>query len=137
VVEFNQYVQDGTELSSFPTDVVDGEMTPPPAAGHNPLRTIAGKQRYLPYEYCLVSQSRVGGYETDPLGPSCWFTYGTGKKFAASLPFPAEAVAKRIKLGWQRGAANVLLSTAPDYTGRMRAEDVEQLRRLGRILRSK
>ena len=29
----------------------------------------------------------------------------------------------------------MLLATAPDHTGRMRPEDVEQLRRLGRILR--
>lgn len=134
LVEFNQYVQDGTQISSFPTDVIDGEMTLPPAAGHKPLRTIDGKTWYLPYEFCLVSQSRVGGYDTDPLGPSCWFTYGSGKKFAASHPFPAEAVVARIKLGWKRGAANVILSAAPDHSGQMRPEDVQQLRRIGQIL---
>ena len=62
-------------------------------------------------------------------------TYGEGRKFTPSHPFPAEALAKQIRLGWSRGAANVLLATAPDYTGQMRPEDVEQLRRLGRILR--
>ncbi len=46
----------------------------------------------------------------------------------------AEALAKQIKLGYDGGAANVLLATAPDHTGRMRPEDVEQLRRLGEIL---
>jgi hypothetical protein len=45
------------------------------------------------------------------------------------------AVAKQIRLGWKRGAANVLLATAPDHTGKMRPEDVEQLRLLGKILR--
>ena len=65
------------------------------------------------------------------------FTYGDGKGFAPSHPFPTEALAKRIRLGWSRGAANVLLATAPDHTGRMRPEDVEQLRQLGRLLREK
>jgi alpha-L-fucosidase len=135
VVEFNQHVQDGAQIAYFPTDVVDGELTPPPAAGHNPLRTVGGKNRYLPFDYNLVSQCRAGGYSNDPLGPSSWFTYGKGKNFTPSHPFPAEAVAKQIRLGWKRGAANVLLATAPDFTGRMRAEDTEQLRRLGRLLR--
>ena len=135
VVEFNQHVQDGTQIAYFPTDILDGELTPPPAAGHNPFRTVGGKKHYLPFDYNLVLQSRVGGYDNDPLGPSCWFTYGEGRNFTPSHAFPAEAVAGQIRLGWKRGAANVLLATAPDFTGRMRAEDVEQLRRLGRILR--
>jgi alpha-L-fucosidase len=136
VVEFNQQVQDGRENRFFPTDVVDGELTPPPATGHKPFRTIGGKIYYLPFDYNLVSQSRPGGYKYDPLGPSCWFTYGEGRKFTPSRPFPAEALARQIRLGWSRGASNVLLATAPDHTGRMRPEDVEQLRRLGRILRN-
>ncbi len=135
VVEFNQHVQDGTKIAYFPTDVLDGELTPPPAAGHNPIRKVGDKTFYLPFDYNLVSQSRVGGYKYDPIGPSCWFTYGEGKKFPPSLPFPAEAVAKQLRLGWKRGAANVLLATAPDHTGRMRPEDVDQLRRLGKIVR--
>ena len=135
VVEFNQHVQDGSKIRYFPTAVVDGELTPPPATGHNPFRTMDGKTYYLPFDYNLVFQSRPGGYKYDPLGPSCWFTYGEGKNFPASHPFPAEALAKQIRLGWTRGAANVLLATAPDHTGRMRPEDVEQLWRLGKLLR--
>ncbi len=135
VVMFNQHVQDGTKINYFPTDIVNGELVPPPATGHDPLRTVAGKTYHLPFEYSLVSQSRKGGYKYDPLGPSCWFTYGQGQDFPPSRPFPAEALAKQIQLGWKRGAANVLLATAPDHSGRMRPEDVEQLRQLGRILR--
>ena len=135
VVEFNQHVQDGTKITYFPTDVVDGEMTPPPTTGHNPLRNVGGRTYYLPFDYNRVSQSRTGGYDYDPLGPSCWFTYGEGRKFTPSRPIPAEMLAKQIRLGWKRGAANVLLATAPDHTGRMRAEDVEQLRQIGQILR--
>ena len=135
VVMFNQHVQDGTKINYFPTDVVNGELVPPPATGHDPFRTVDGKTYYLPIEYCLVSQSREGGIKYDPLGPSCWFTYGEGREFTASHPFPAVSVAERIQLGWERGAANVLLATAPDHTGKMRPEDAEQLRRLGRLLR--
>jgi len=135
VVEFNQHVQDGGKINYFPTDVVDGELTPPPPSGHDPFRTVDGKRYYLPFEYSLVSQGRTGGYSYDPLGPSCWFTYGEGRSFTPSRPFPAEAVAKQIRLGYERGASNVLLATAPDHSGRMRPDDVQQLRRLGQILR--
>jgi hypothetical protein len=134
VVEFNQHVQDGSKIAYFPTDVVDGELTPPPVSGHNPFRKVGDKTYYLPFDYNLVSQNRLGGYTYDPLGPSCWFTYGEGKGFKPSRPFPAEKIAKQIQLGWKRGAANVLLATAPDHTGRMRPEDVEQLRGLGKNL---
>jgi hypothetical protein len=134
VVEFNQHVQDGTKINYFPTDVVDGELTPPPVTGHNPFRKVGSNTYYLPFDYNLVSQSRPGGIAYDSLGRSCWFTYGTGRKFTPSRPFSAEALAKQIRLGWKRGAANVLLATAPDHTGRMRPEDVEQLRSLGKIL---
>lgn len=134
VVIFNQHVQDGTKINYFPTDIVNGELVLPPATGHDAARTVAGATYYLPFEYSLVCQSREGGYKYDPLGPSCWFTYGEGKGFVPSHPFPAEALAQQIRLGWKRGAANVLLATAPDHTGRMRPEDVEQLRRLGKIL---
>ncbi len=136
VVMFNQHIQDGTKINYFPTDVVNGELVPPPATGHDPSRTVAGKTYHLPFEYSLVSQSRAGGYKYDPLGPSCWFTYGDGKDFVPSRPFPAVALARQTRFGWKRGAANVLLATAPDHTGQMRPSDVEQLRRLGRILRA-
>jgi hypothetical protein len=136
VVEVNQGIQDGHNIRFFPTDVLDGERIPPPATGHNPWRTVHGTTYYLPFDHNLVSQTRPGGSRRDAVGGlSCWFTYGEGRKFPASHPFPAEALAKQIRLGWSRGAANVLLATAPDHTGQMRPEDVKQLRELGKILR--
>ena len=129
VVIFNQHIQDGTKIAYFPTDVLNGEVTLPPESGHVAIRKIGGKSYYLPFEYEPESQGRAAS------GDPCWFTYGEGKNFKPSHPFPPEAVAKRIRLGWERGAANVLLATAPDHTGRMRVEDVEQLRQIGRILR--
>ena len=129
MVIFNQHIQDGKKITYFPTDVLNGEVTLPPESGHIAIRKIGGKNYYLPFEYEPVSQGRAAS------GESCWFTYGEGKKFTPSHPFPPEAVAKRIRLAWERGAANVLLATAPDHSGKMRAEDVEQLRQIGRILR--
>lgn len=134
IVLVNQHVQDGTKLAYFPTDVLNGELVPPPPEGHNPWRKVEGTTCYLPFEFEPCSQRREGGISYDPLGPSCWFTYGEGKPFAPSHAFPAEALHRRIRLAYDRGAANVLLATAPDYTGRMRAADVTELARLGKML---
>lgn len=135
VVIFNQHVQDGTELVYFPTDAVNGELWPPPPEGHNPRRIVNGVTYYLPFEYEPVSQQRPGGIPYDPLGPSCWFTYGEGCPPAPSHTFTAEAMYRRIMLARDRGASNVLLSTAPDHTGRMRPADVQELVKLGQLLR--
>jgi hypothetical protein len=64
-----------------------------------------------------------------------WESYGRGKDFPASEPLPAKDLFDWIKQGDDRGAANVLLSLAADYTGRMRSEDVRVLEELGRMLR--
>lgn len=134
IVLLNQHVQDGRQIKYFPTDILNGELVPPPAEGHHPKRTLDTVTYYLPFEYSLCSQRRAGGIKYDPLGPSCWFTYGQGRPFAASSTFDARAICDRIKLGWDRGADNVLLSVAPDYTGRLRPADVEQLLVLGKLL---
>ncbi|MBN1343946.1 MAG: alpha-L-fucosidase [Phycisphaerae bacterium] len=134
IVIMNQHVQDGREIKYFPTDVLNGEILVPPAEGHKPFRKVGETTYYLPFEFCLCSQRREGGIKYDPVGPSCWFTYGKGRSFAPSEPFPAQVVAERIKLAWQRGAVNVLLATAPDHTGEMRPADVEQLISIGKLL---
>ena len=46
-----------------------------------------------------------------------------------------EFLYERMQLAYRRGAASVLLACAPDYTGKFRHEDVEQLMKLGRMLR--
>ena len=136
VVEFNQHVQDGTKIAYFPTDVVDGELTPPPASG--PQSASHGRrQDLLPARSTTIWSRRAERADTTTIrsGRPAGSPTARARSFTPSHPFPAEAVAKQIRLGWKRGAANVLLATAPDHTGRMRPEDVEQLRRLGRILR--
>jgi len=136
VVMFNQHIQDGRQIRYFPTDVLNGEMRAPPAEGHNPVRTIGGKKYYLPFEYEPCSQTRVGRFNLGgwDYQHASWFTYGSGKPFKPSKPFPAEFLYRRITLAYDRGADAVLLSCAPDHTGRFRKEDVEQLTQLGRML---
>ncbi len=128
VVLFNQHIQDGTQIRYFPTDVLDGELTLPPASGHDPFREVGEVTYYLPFEMNLTSQQRAGK-------PS-WFTYGEGKGFAPSRPYPAATLAATIRQAYARGAARVLLACAPDHTGRMRDADVEQLTELGRMLKA-
>jgi alpha-L-fucosidase len=137
VVILNQHVQDGTKIRYFPTDVVNGELVVPPLEGHQPKRDVGGVSYYLPFEYCLCSQRRNGGITYDPLGPSCWFTYGAGRAFEPSEPFSAEDIAGRVRLARQRGASNVLLSVAPDHTGKMRPVDTRMLKQLGELLQSR
>ena len=135
VVIFNQNVQDGRELRYFPTDVINGELTPPPSEGHDPMRERRGTKYHLPFEYEPCSQ---GAGETDLakgiIPEPRWFTYGEGRDFAVSHPYPPAHLAELIGTARSRGAANVLLSCAPDHTGRMREQDVAQLVELGSLL---
>ena len=136
VVILNQGIQDGSELRYFPTDVVNGETHLPPAGGHKPYRTVNGKRYYLPFEFEPVSQHGGSGFSNTPQGPvGAWFTYGEGRGFKASQPFQAKLLFDWIKQGYDRGAANVLLSLGADHTGSMRQEDVRQLVELGKMLR--
>ena len=123
VVIFNQHIQDGSELRYFPTDVINGEMMPPPTAGHQSIREVNGTRVLLPFEFEPCSQSRAGGPDGIYRNYT-WFTYGAGKRFTASRPFPVRLLYKHIKQARDRGAHNVLLACAPDYTGRLRRQDV-------------
>jgi hypothetical protein len=135
VVILNQHIQDGSSIRYFPTDVLNGEVTLPPAGGHQPFRTVKGKRYYLPFEFEPVSQRRPEG-TTTPWGPAgAWFTYGEGKGFAASQPVPARQLFDWVKQAYDRGSAIVLLSLAADHTGSMRPDDVRQLEELGKLLR--
>ena len=136
VVMFNNTIQDGSVIKAFPTDVINGEMCSPPVEGHDPWRTVDGKKYYIPFEYELCSQQRG----THVLGQwdfpgASWFTYGSGKGFSPSKPLAADFLYRRIRVPLDRGANNILLSCAPDYTGRFRKEDVKQLVKLGKMLK--
>ena len=136
VVIFNNGIQDGSKVVAFPTDVINGEMCSPPVAGHNPVRTINGKTHYIPFEYEPCSQQR--GKHTQGIWDfpgAAWFTYGPGKNFQPSHPLTPEFLRQKISGAYQHDAGSVLLSCAPDHTGKFRAEDVKQLTELGKLLR--
>ena len=135
VVIFNQHIQDGRQIKYWPTDVLNGEMVPPPAGGHNPKRTVGGATYYVPFEYEPCSQQRPPKGTPGASGRYCWFTYGPGKSFAPSRPYAPEFLYRQIMRGYRNGASNVLLAAAPDHTGRIRSQDVAQLVKLGRMLK--
>jgi hypothetical protein len=139
IVIMNQHIQDGTAIKYFPTDIVNGEVHLPPENGHQSFHQVDGKQYYLPFEFEPVSQRRdeAQSVATTPMGPGVWFTYGQGRSFPASKPFPCEGLRDWIQQAYARGTSNVLLSLAPDHSGGMRDDDVEQLRRLGDLLKAK
>lgn len=137
IVMMNQHIQDGKSIKYFPTDVLNGEVHLPPENGHQPLREVEGKSYYLPFEFEPVSQRRdeAKSVAETPMGPGSWFTYGEGRGFPASRPFPCEGLCDWIRQAYARGASNVLLSLAPDHSGSMRKDDVEQLCQLGHLLK--
>ena len=134
VVIFNQHIQDGRALRYFPTDLVNGEIKLPPPAGHEPRRKVGPTTYYLPFEYEPCSQARPKSGSKGEYGRYCWFTYGPGKRFEPSKPFPVATLYRYIQLARRRGASNVLLACAPDHSGRLRDADVRQLIALGRML---
>lgn len=137
VVLLNQHIQRGTEIKYFPTDVLNGEMMMPPESGHQALRELKGQRYYLPFEYEPCSQHQPGPEwkNNADYGNYVWFTYGKERDFTPSQAFPVEKLHQHITEAYERGTANVLLSCAPDHTGRFREEDVKQLIELGRRLR--
>jgi alpha-L-fucosidase len=129
IVILNQHIQDGSTLKYFPTDVVNGEVHLPPAAGRQAFRKVNGKRYYLPFEFEPVSQ-RIKHGTTTPWGPvGAWFTVRD------SQPFPTKDLFSWIQQAYARGAINVLLSLSADHTGSMRPDDLRQLAELGKMLR--
>lgn len=128
LVHFNQHIQDGTTIHYFPTDIVNGEERIPPGTGHVKLRKLEGQTYYLPFEYeiCLqkVDEEVGKGYTKG----TRWFTYDK------SHPAPINDLYPYIEQAYRRGASNVVVSTAPDHTGRVRDEDIEVLSKLRRLI---
>lgn len=123
IVLINEHIQDGTKITAWPSDVLNGEVTMPPATGHQIVRGVQGKKYYLPFEYEPESQRRGNAL--------AWFTYGEGRSFVPSHTRSAEELARDIRQAYQRGAANVMLACAPDHTGRFRPDDAAELIKLG------
>ncbi|MBI3557103.1 MAG: alpha-L-fucosidase, partial [Deltaproteobacteria bacterium] len=153
LVHFNQHTQDGSRIDYFPTDIVNGEETTPRSDGYDPARNHlnvqprnsydrstfdnssyeAGKY-YLPFEYSMTAQVAPGGRRTTPAGTfhnTLWFTRAvTHSESARNLYVNAHEA-------YARGAANVLVASAPDQSGRLRDEDAAELKILGNLIRAR
>lgn len=131
IVHFNQHVQDGSKINYFPTDILNGEERVPPTEGHQPLREVDGQRYYLPFEYEITSQRNDSiSLGHGLMSGSVWFTY------PESNFYPVDSLFRYIKLSYDLGGSNILLSTAPDKTGTYRISDRDSLIRLGRLIRS-
>ena len=126
-VHFNQHVQDGSKIRYFPTDILNGEERIPPADGHKPYRLVDSVIYYLPFEYEITSQrcdhrTLANGY----MPGSTWFTYSDSRFY------PVDSLYNFILRNFKRGGSNILLSTAPDQTGKYRESDIDSLVALGK-----
>jgi alpha-L-fucosidase len=101
-------------VTLWPTDIVNGECTPPPKDGHVPRIGVGGTMYYLPMEVedCLTE---------------VWFHTGKNK------PKPLDWRLNRYDEVVGRGA-NWLLDVAPDQTGRIPQDQVDALMELKRAL---
>jgi alpha-L-fucosidase len=83
----------------WPKDINNGEVTAPPASGHNPLIPVNGKTYYLPTETC------------DTLAHHWFWVSGDALKSVRTLC--------RLHQSTVLKGANLLLDLAPDRTGRI------------------
>jgi alpha-L-fucosidase len=94
-----------------PRDLVDGERTLPPPAGHEPRIELGGRRFYLPMEVC------------DTLCDYWFWQPGDAPRPARSL--------FRFYQACEAGHANLLLDVGPDRTGRIPEASAKRLLELG------
>lgn len=129
IIHFNQHVQDGTKINYFPTDIMNGEERVPQSGGYQALRTVNGKEYYLPFEYEITSQrADHRSLGNGLMKGSCWFTYSDSRFY------PVDSLYKYIRQSYDRGGSNILLSTAPDKSGNYRPADADSIVKLGRLI---
>lgn len=102
------------EVTLWPKDINNGEVTPPPPAGHNPKIKVGDKTFYVPMETCDTLARHWFWQEEDALNtvPTLYALY---------------------KATVGRGA-NLLLDAGPDKTGRLPAGTVRRLMELRRAI---
>jgi alpha-L-fucosidase len=83
----------------WPKDLINGEVTPPPASGHNPQIAVRGTTYYLPMETC------------DTLAHHWFWEAGDALKSVRTLVRTYRSIVDK--------GANLLLDLAPDKTGRI------------------
>ena len=95
---------------AWPSDLIAIERSLPVDAGYQKMRTIEGKEYYMPGEVC------------DPIGKEWFYVEG-------DLPRPDDALAKQLQACKTRGV-NMLLDVPPDKHGLIPDYSVQALNRL-------
>lgn len=135
LIHFNQHLQDGTNITYFPTDVLNGEERIPPESGHVKTRIIDGEEYYLPFEYEVCLQQVNADVGKGYTRGTRWFTYSGGRPgMPVSHPIPPEVLYPHVREALKRGASNILVSTAPDHTGLVRPQDIDALKGLYKVI---
>jgi alpha-L-fucosidase len=118
LILMNQSFSKGVNVppGSWPTDLLNGEMTLPPEPRHDPRKTIEGKSYYLPMEVCDVISSKKK-----------WFWQPNDP------PKPVKDLYRLYRQTVDRGA-NLLLNVPPDRTGRIPAEYAAALVELKKVI---
>jgi alpha-L-fucosidase len=110
LVTCNNGFTDGSLLANFPADITNGERTLPPVSGHNPIRSINGKEYYIPMEVCQTINQN-------------WFWMaGDVTKSVRTLYYWYSETIKR--------GASFLLDVPPDLSGTIPQNLVERLMEL-------
>jgi len=113
VIMMNSGISSGDKYDieyAWPSDLIAIERSLPPDAGHNRMRSIEGKEYYLPGEVC------------DPIGKEWFWVKG-------DAPRPVADLAKQAKDCRARGV-NFLLDVPPDTHGVIPEESVKALMQL-------
>ena len=95
---------------AWPSDIIAIERSLPAAGGYNKVRTIEGRNYYMPGEVC------------DPIGKDWFFVPG-------DLPRDDKSLADQFQT-CRAGGVNLLLDVPPDTTGQIPQESVQALLRL-------
>lgn len=107
---YSHRVYDLPPVGLWPKDINNGEVTPPPPAGHDPMIAAGGKAYYLPMETC------------DTLAHKWFWEAGDALKSVRTLV--------RLYRSTVDKGANLLLDLAPDRTGRIPEATVKRLMEL-------
>jgi alpha-L-fucosidase len=113
------------EPASWPTDVINGEDTLPPAEGHDPHIKFEGKTYYMPFEIWLPTGPIYAPMPT----MHSWF-WREGYKTQS-----AQVIANAYRDSMSHNA-NLLLNLGPDKSGRVPDEAVETMHSVAKLIHS-
>jgi alpha-L-fucosidase len=112
------------EIASWPSDVINGEDTLPPAEGHDPLVKVQGATHYMPMEAWIPT-----GPPYKPMPPMHSWFWREG--FQTQDP---QVIADAYRACLKR-KANLLLNLSPDTSGRIGDEAVRAMGKVSELIR--